>query len=62
MEANGRVGIPPILARAVAVNERGQAWVGAKCTPKPSRTVLDRPELTGARDRVRRKLYVRASG
>lgn len=62
MEANGTVGIPPIPARAIAVNERDQAWVDAKCTPQPLQTFLDRPSLTGARERVPRKLYVRAAG
>jgi len=60
MEASGAVGIPPIPARAFAVNERDQAWVDAKCTPQPLQTFLDRPVLAGARERVRRKVYVRA--
>jgi pimeloyl-ACP methyl ester carboxylesterase len=62
MEASGAVGIPPIPARAFAVNERDQAWVDAKCTPQPLQTFLEKPTLTGARDRVRRKVYIRAGG
>lgn len=48
MEANG--------------NERDQAWVDAKCTPHPLQASLDRPSLTGARERVPRELYVPAAG
>ena len=62
MEASGAVAVPPIPARLFAVNERDQAWVNAKCTPQPLKTFLDRPILTGARDRVRQKVYVRATG
>ena len=48
-----------VIANAV---ERDQAWIDAKCTPHPLQTFLDRPSLTGARERVPRKLYVRAAG
>ena len=42
------------------VNEKDRAWVDAMCTPHPIATLTDRIALTGARDRIARKTYVRA--
>ena len=44
------------------VNETDRAWVDAMCTPHPAATLTDRITITGARDRVAKKTYIRAKG
>jgi pimeloyl-ACP methyl ester carboxylesterase len=56
----GEIGIPPRPAAAFAVNEKDRAWVDAMCTPQPIATFTDKIALTGARERVRKKAYIRA--
>lgn len=52
----------PVPAAAFKVNEQDRAWVDAMCTPHPLATMTDKIALTGAREKVARKTYVRASG
>jgi hypothetical protein len=44
------------------VNDADRAWVDASSTPQPLAPFLDKISLTGARERIGRKTYVRASG
>jgi len=53
----GRAGPP---AKAFRVNERDQAWVDSKLTPQPNGIPFQPIKLTGARDRVAKKTYIRA--
>ena len=56
----GDVGVPPRSAAFFQVNEKDRAWVDALCTPHPIATMLQPIRLTGARERIARKAYVRA--
>src|SRR5215475_458907 len=56
----GDIAVPPRPAAFFKVNAADCAWVDAMCTPQPIATMFDRLTLTGARDRVARKTYVRA--
>jgi pimeloyl-ACP methyl ester carboxylesterase len=58
--ANGGF-IPPIAAAYFHVNEADRAYVDAQCTPHPLETMRERLVLTGARDRVPHKTYLRAA-
>jgi pimeloyl-ACP methyl ester carboxylesterase len=54
--------VPPVPAAAFRVNERDRAWVDGLCTPQPLATMTDRLTLTGARERIANKTYIRAAG
>ncbi len=56
----GETTVPPRPAAFFQVNEKDQAWVDALCTPHPAVTMRDTLTLTGARERVPRKAYIRA--
>jgi pimeloyl-ACP methyl ester carboxylesterase len=58
----GETSMPPVAAAAFQVNEQDRAWVDSQCTPHPLATFTGRLTLTGARDRVPRKAYIRATG
>jgi pimeloyl-ACP methyl ester carboxylesterase len=60
--AKGDIGIPPRSAASFNVNEKDRAWVDAMCTPQPINTFLDKVVLTGARERIAKKAYIRARG
>jgi pimeloyl-ACP methyl ester carboxylesterase len=57
--ANGGF-IPPIAAAHFGVNERDRAYVDSMCVPQPLETMRERLILTGARERVAHKTYLRA--
>ncbi len=59
--AAGETTLAPFPATVFNLNEADRAWVDAKCTPQPLRTFTDRVSLSGARDRIARKAYVRAT-
>ena len=42
------------------MNEADRAWVDALCVPQPIGTFTSPIRLTGARDRIARKTYIRA--
>ena len=44
------------------MNEKDRAWVDAKCTPHPLATLTDKITVTGGRDRIAKKAYIRAKG
>lgn len=57
--ANGGF-VPPIPAAVFGVNERDRAYVDAQCVPQPLPTFREGLALTGARERVAHKTYLRA--
>ena len=58
--AKGELGRRPPTAAAFRVNEKDRAWVDAKMTPQPSNIPLQPIRLTGAREKVAKKAYIRA--
>jgi pimeloyl-ACP methyl ester carboxylesterase len=56
----GDLAIPPRTAEAFGVNSADRAWVDCLCVGQPIATFTDKIALTGARDRVPRKGYIRA--
>lgn len=52
--------IAPIPALHFNVNEKDRAYVDAQCVPQPLETMRERLVLTGARERVAHKTYLRA--
>ena len=53
----GRAAPPP---SAFGVNEKDQAWVKSKLTDQPNGVATQPIKLTGARDKVAKKTYIRA--
>ena len=51
----------PRSAAAFLVNEKDQAWVDAMCVPQPIGTMTEKMALTGARERIAKKNYIRAA-
>jgi pimeloyl-ACP methyl ester carboxylesterase len=58
--AKGEPGRAPPKATAFGVNEKDQAWVESKLTPQPNGVALQPIKLTGAREKVAKKTYIRA--
>jgi pimeloyl-ACP methyl ester carboxylesterase len=58
--AKGEISQPPPPAARFFVNERDRAWVDSKLTPHPIGVQVQPIKLTGARDRVGKKAYIRA--
>jgi pimeloyl-ACP methyl ester carboxylesterase len=56
----GDIGVPPRSAALFMVNEKDQAWVDAMCVPQPIGCFIEKLSLTGARDRIAKKSYIRA--
>jgi pimeloyl-ACP methyl ester carboxylesterase len=54
------IAVPPRPAEFFRVNEKDRAWVDAMCTPHPLATLLEGLTLTGARERVAKRAYIRA--
>jgi pimeloyl-ACP methyl ester carboxylesterase len=59
--AKNEVGRPIPPAKAFHVNEKDQAWVDSKLTLQPTFVSLQPIVLTGARDKVAKKTYIRAT-
>jgi pimeloyl-ACP methyl ester carboxylesterase len=57
----GEVSRPSPTAAMFEVNEKDRAWVDSKVTPQPVGVALQPIKLTGARDRVAKKTYIRAA-
>jgi pimeloyl-ACP methyl ester carboxylesterase len=53
----GRAGPPPA---AFHVNEKDRAWVASKLTNQPNGVVFQPIKLTGAREKIAKKIYIRA--
>jgi pimeloyl-ACP methyl ester carboxylesterase len=60
-ECAGATTLPPRAAEFFKVNEKDRAWVDAQCTPQPIKCFLQKLTLTGARERIGKKTYIRAS-
>jgi len=58
----GEIAMKPVPAAAFRVNEKDRAWVDAMCTPHPLATLTDKITLTGAREKIAKKAYIRAKG
>ena len=56
----GDLTIPPRSAEAFGVNAADRAWVDGLCVGQPIGTFTDKIALSGARDRIPRKSYIRA--
>jgi pimeloyl-ACP methyl ester carboxylesterase len=52
----------PVAAAVFRVNEKDRTWVDAMCTPHPLATLTDKITITGARDRIAKRAYIRAKG
>jgi pimeloyl-ACP methyl ester carboxylesterase len=59
--SEGATSIPPMPAAFFDVNENDRAWVDAMCTPHPIKSILQKITLTGARERIARRAYIRAA-
>jgi pimeloyl-ACP methyl ester carboxylesterase len=57
-----QLSLPPLSASFFQVNEADRAWVDSMCTPQPLGTYTEKLMLTGARERVAKKTYIRAKG
>jgi pimeloyl-ACP methyl ester carboxylesterase len=57
----GEPGRPAPKAEAFFVNEKDRAWVDSKLTPQPTGAALQPIKLTGAREKVAKKTYIRAA-
>ena len=57
----GEPGRPAPKAEAFHVNEKDRAWVDSKLTAQPNGVALQPIRLTGAREKVAKKTYIRAS-
>ena len=53
--------MPARSAAAFLVNEKDRAWVDAMCVPQPIGSMTEKMTLTGARERIGKKAYIRAS-
>jgi pimeloyl-ACP methyl ester carboxylesterase len=60
-QRDGASTMPPRSAAIFNVNDRDRAWVDAQCTPQPIQCMLGKVRLSGARERIARKVYIRAS-
>jgi pimeloyl-ACP methyl ester carboxylesterase len=61
-QKRGQLGMAPAPAAYFNVNEKDRAFVDSKCTPQPIGTYVEPLTLTGARERIARKTYIRATG
>jgi pimeloyl-ACP methyl ester carboxylesterase len=58
----GEIAMKPVPAAVFRVNEKDRAWVDALCTPHPLATLTDKITLTGAREKIAKRTYIRAKG
>ena len=58
----GETTVPVRDAAAFRVNEKDRAWVDSLAGPQPIGTMTEKIRLTGARERIAKKAYIRASG
>jgi len=60
-EAKGDVGMPPRPAAFFHVNDKDAAWVDKMCTPHPIKCFTQKLTLTGARERIAKRSFIRAA-
>ncbi len=58
----GDTTVPVRDAAAFRVNMKDRAWVDSLAGPQPIGTMTEKIRLTGARERIPKKTYIRASG
>src|SRR5262249_25207058 len=58
----GQTTVPVPLAAASNVNEKACGWVDSLAVPQPIATMTEKMSLTGARERILKKIYIRAAG
>src|SRR5262249_48180271 len=58
----GETTVPVRDAAAFKVNEKDRAGVDSLATQQPIPTIQEKIKLKGARDRIKKKIYIRASG
>lgn len=58
---SGGVSVPPLPAQSLAIATENRAFVDANATPQPYGTFNEVIRLTGARDRIAKKAYIRAT-
>ena len=58
----GSAGVPPRSAETFGVNEADREWVDTLCVRQPIGTFTSAIALKGARERIARKIYIRAKG
>ncbi len=61
-QKSGAASLPPRSAASFNVNEQDRARVDAQCTPQPLKSFVQKLTLSGARDRIAKKTYIRATG
>jgi pimeloyl-ACP methyl ester carboxylesterase len=59
--AKGEMIMAPIPAAVFRVNEQDRAWVDRLCTPHPLASMAEPIRLTGARDCIAKKTFIRAT-
>ena len=59
--AKGEPGRRGPTAKAFSVNEKDYAWIDSKLTPQPNGVPMTPIKLTGAREKVAKKTYIRAA-
>jgi hypothetical protein len=57
---DGVTAVPPLPSAIFNLNENDRAWLDAKATPHPIKCFLQPSKLTGARDRISKRTYIRA--
>jgi hypothetical protein len=57
----GEPGRPTPKVEAFGVNQKDRAWVESKLSPRPTGAALQPIKLTGARDKVAKKIYIRVA-
>jgi pimeloyl-ACP methyl ester carboxylesterase len=58
-KGKGEITLKPVPASVFRVNEADRAWVDGKCTPQPIATMEETIKVTGARDKIAKKTYIR---
>ena len=58
--ARGEPGRASPKAEVFRVNEKDRAWVDSKTTPQPNGVAVQPIKLTGAREKIAKKTYIRA--
>ncbi len=61
MAARGDLALAGPPSTAFGISDEDRAWVESKMTPQPIGTFIEKSEYTGARDKIGKKAYIRAS-
>jgi len=61
-QTRGDMTVPVRDAAAFRMNEHDRAWADSLANPQPIGTFLQKIRLTGARERIAKKTYIRAEG